>query len=132
MPAQLVADPASFPEVSEVHGLVEIMTEVDVVFDLLKAVRAAQFGVPKDHPDLVPHKEAARLAELLQASRDDDDVKGKPADFLASFDKSIAAARALATGLSGKGTLEEHEKRYKAVERSCKECHTAHRDNVKR
>ena len=130
--AELVADPRSFPEVTEVHGLTEIMTEVDVVFDLLKASRAAQFGVPKHHQDLVPHKEAARLAELMVNSKTDEDVKALPAEFHKKLDEAIAVTQALSASLLAKSSVEENEKRYKAVERSCKDCHTAFRDNRQR
>lgn len=48
------------------QGFVKAMVEVDEVTEHLKAIEAAGWAVPKDHPDLVPVAEAGRLADILR------------------------------------------------------------------
>lgn len=121
---------ARFPEVAKVSGVVEAMTEIDVVFDELKTARAAGFAVPANHPDLVPEREAARLATLLAESGHDDEVKGRPAEYFAQLESSVAASKELAAAFADRAlAAAEKEKRFQAVAKSCKSCHAKFRDN---
>lgn len=49
---------ANFPEVSRPDDVVAAMVVIDNAFEHLKAIEAAGWSVPKDHPDLVPAAEA--------------------------------------------------------------------------
>lgn len=127
--AELAKIPTDFPEVSKVSGMVETMTEIDTVFDLLKQVRAAGFAVPKQNPDLVPVKEARRLTELLTSLRTDAESAARPADFRHKLDHSIAVATAFADGLATPGKDRQAlEAQFAKVQKSCKDCHTSYRD----
>lgn len=56
------------PEIVKVEGFVAAMSGIDRTWDRVKVIQAANWDVPRDHPDLVPAAEAGMLVELLRAS----------------------------------------------------------------
>ncbi|MCC6672187.1 MAG: cytochrome c [Planctomycetes bacterium] len=132
------ADPAAiaavrdFPERAKVSGLVDAMAAIDEVFnDNLKAARRANWAVPKEHPDLVPAKEAAQLADLLAQLREDAEARAQGPRFVQLLEASEGAARTLATDLRAGAAQERLEAHYKAINDSCKKCHQEFRDRPK-
>src|SRR5262249_16426757 len=61
--AELDALPTDFPEVASVPGFARAMVAIDERWERLKAVRAAGWKAPVDHPDLDPPHEALQLQE---------------------------------------------------------------------
>lgn len=126
--SQLKADPASFPSISKVSGMVATMAEIDLVFDLVKQAKAASWSAPKDHPDLVPTKETARLRNLFAQLQEDADSKKLPADYQKMLEQSIAESRDLDAAVQ-KGDAAVANKLFDAIGKSCKDCHKGYRDN---
>jgi protein tyrosine phosphatase (PTP) superfamily phosphohydrolase (DUF442 family) len=125
--AALQADVTKFPKVSKVSGLVALMNELDVVIDNVKASHGAAWGVPANHPDLVPAKETKRLASVYEQMQSDPESREYPADYQSMLEKSLAAARALDAAVrSGDKTAADAQ--YSIVQKGCKECHKVYRD----
>lgn len=61
--------PAGYPEKARVSGLVDAMVEIDERWDHLKAVRAAGYQEPPDHPDIDPANEANILGEHFREAQ---------------------------------------------------------------
>jgi len=120
---------AEFPELARTSGLVDMMVEIDEVFDHLKAVEKAAWMAPAEHPDLVPVAEAGRLENLLRRLIDDPDVKSKPAEFHAWLKLSADNAQALEDQLtSAPAAAEKLSATFKLIGADCKQCHTKYRD----
>ena len=64
--ADLDALPADFPSVAAVPDLTRLMVAIDDRWDHLKAVKAAGWKAPPDHPDIDPPHEALQLPELYR------------------------------------------------------------------
>ncbi len=126
---EIDAAPADFPEVAPPAGLVKSMVAIDEATEHLKAIEKAGWTVPKEHPDLVPVAEAARLADLLRLLQDNARVKAKPAEFGQMLTESAAAAQsledALASAAPDPATLSAA---FKVVTKSCTDCHAKYRD----
>jgi protein tyrosine phosphatase (PTP) superfamily phosphohydrolase (DUF442 family) len=90
-PAALAQVPAEFPEVARTSDLTRAMVEVDRAWDHLKAIAAAGYRTPPEQPDLVPAREAARLAARLTESREFPEVATAGAELLRHFDESPGA-----------------------------------------
>ncbi|MGE3175323.1 MAG: cytochrome c [Planctomycetota bacterium] len=126
-PQQLHADVAAFPEIAQVSGLVGLMAEADVVFDLVKAAQQSGWQVPADHPDLVPQKETRRLVDLFRALRTDTESMALPQDYQQQLDAFTDAADALDRAVRA-GRLADADATFAALGKSCKSCHTTYRD----
>jgi protein tyrosine phosphatase (PTP) superfamily phosphohydrolase (DUF442 family) len=126
--SELKADPKSFPSVSVVSGMVATMTEIDNVFDNVKAANKAEWTVPKDHPDLVPQKETKRLAALFAQLVKEPDSGKHGAEFTAKLERAHAASKALDAAVLA-NDIDTAKAHYVLIEKGCKECHKAHRDN---
>ncbi|MBL8747841.1 MAG: cytochrome c [Planctomycetes bacterium] len=126
--AQLKVDPATLPRISKVSGMVATMSEIDLVFDLVKQAQKAKWQVPKDHPDLVATKESKRLHDLYAGLQKDPDSQKMPADYQAWLEEEIANTRALDAAIRG-GDTAAADKLFDVVGKSCKTCHTKYRDN---
>lgn len=127
-PSVLDAVPADFPEAAEVSGFVEAMVRIDQLYEHLQLVREAGWRVPKDHPDLVPHREALMLGELMAGQHPEAQRHPDPAKFLKILEASRKAAGDIARLLqasSGAGTLDN---RMEALRVSCRDCHREYRD----
>ncbi len=113
-------------EVAPVDSIVATMAKIDRSFDNLKLCAAAGWKTPKDHPDLVPASEALLVQEgLHEASRH------LQAQHDEQFRKWLTDSESLAADLCAavkSGDSATPSVRLKAVEQSCKRCHSAYRD----
>lgn len=126
--AQISAAPNDFPSKWKTTGMVDAMVAIDEANDQLKAIEKAKWGVPADHPDLVPSAVAGNLENLLRGLEKDHDSVSKPAEFHELLKASADAAQKLEDGFVNKQTGEELAKLMKSVADSCKACHTKYRD----
>lgn len=128
------AVPADFPEVSHPATFVKAMVEIDEINDRLKSIEKAGWTVPKDHPDLVPAAEAGRMADHFRLVAMSDKAKAEPEDFAATLTLDSQRVTALEDALAAlKGKPDEAgakalSEQFKAIQTSCKDCHTKHRD----
>lgn len=126
--ATLNAAPNDFPSVRRAEGMTAAMVQVDLAFEHLGGIRAAQWKTPAAHPDLVPAAEAGRLADNLRFSGEDVKALALGDDYLARLNKAVSLATALEEALVRNASSEELEAAYKAVNASCKDCHAVYRD----
>lgn len=126
--AEIDAVPAEFPEVAPLPKMVEAMASMQVAADHLVLIRGAGWTTPAEHPDLVPATEAAMVAEMLRASRED---LGQFADdenyarmMLESWQRADALEKAIVAGRPA----EELTRGLDLVIKSCDECHVEYRD----
>ncbi len=132
-PAVLAQVSAEFPEVARTPDLTRAMVEVDRAWDHLKAIAAAGYRTPPDQPDLVPAREAARLAARLAESRQFPEVAAAGAELLRHFDQAEARARELGRLLRVDPLpVEALARQFKLVGQSCNDCHQAFRDRPAR
>lgn len=124
---QRKADPASFPEIAVVSGMIAVMAELDVAFDNGKVLDANGWSPAPDHPDLVPAKETKRLSELFAGLKDDGESKALPDDYQQMLDEAIGLARELDAAVRAGDTARARE-HFAAMGRSCKQCHKSYRD----
>ncbi len=136
------------PEVVKVAGFVESMSRIGRTWDQVKVVRASNWGVPQDHPDLVPAAEAGMLVDLFRASHesgyavrpgavgamvataDEDDMMVAPTaqmTFDAILNDAVFAATELENAIVD-GNRSAAERWYARVNASCSECHTQFRN----
>ena len=129
----LDAVPADFPEVSVPTGMVAGMGEIDEIMEHLKAIEAAGWRTPADHPDLVPAAEAGRLADLFRVLGDSEDAADYDADFIARLTHDSTIATTLETMLR-EGRAEATDvpallsDQLALIAASCTDCHAAYRD----
>jgi cytochrome c556 len=127
--ARLDQASAEFPEIYKTSGVVDIMVEIDEVFDNLKAVEKAAWMAPSHHPDLVPSAEAGRLENLLRNLNDDPEVKSKSAEFHEWLTQSAIHAKALEDELnSASKSPTALAATFKLIAQDCKTCHAKYRD----
>lgn len=127
--AQLKIDPKTLPSISKVTGMVATMSEIDLVFDLVKQASKAKWSAPAEHPDLVATKETARLASLFTQLENDPDSRRLPADYQDKLRHGIETARGL-DAAAQKGDAATADKLVETLGKSCKECHAKYRDNI--
>jgi len=125
--SELRVDPAVFPSVAKVSGMVGTMAEIDQVIDLVKQAHQAGWKPPGDHPDLVPAKETARLARLFAKRPEDAESKALADDYQQKLQKSIDASRALDAAVRANDAAAA-EKQLTTITKGCKECHVVYRD----
>lgn len=129
MVAVIDAVPANFPSVWKPSTFVQGMVEMDEVMENLKAIEAAGWKSPANHPDLVPAAEAGRLVDLHRVLEQGDYTARKPADFAAYMLAGQERAQVLEDLLvAGKSDAAALSAQFKALSASCKDCHAAHRD----
>lgn len=126
--AAIEAAPAEYPEVSPPAGFVKGMVEIDVVMEHLKAIEAAGWMTPPDHPDLVPAAEAGRLADLLRVHAEGARAEKEGPDFAEHLRENGRRASAVEEGLLARAEGAELSARLKLVSASCKDCHAKYRD----
>ncbi|MBL8730611.1 MAG: cytochrome c [Planctomycetes bacterium] len=125
---ELRADPASFPSISKVSGMVATMSEIDLVFDLVRQAEKAGWQPPKDHPDLFAPKETARLALLFTNLQVDADSQKLPADYQGKLQHAIETTQALDAAVQS-NDLAKASQLFEHLGKSCKDCHQTYRDN---
>lgn len=124
---RLQRDPASFPTVSKVSGLVATMSEIDLVFDLVKRAQKAGWKAPKDHPDLFAPKETKRLAALFAGLPHDADSEKLPADYQTQLQHAIELGRQLDAAVQA-SDFPAADGVFERMGKSCKDCHQTYRD----
>ncbi|MCB9877233.1 MAG: cytochrome c [Planctomycetes bacterium] len=125
--AQLHVDPKVFPSVAKTSGMVQTMSEVDMVFDLVKQAEKAGWKAPEDHPDLNAPKETKRLATLFANLKKDKESMALPADYQQMLDKAITDTAKL-DELVHAGDAAAAAELLKTIGTTCKDCHKVHRD----
>lgn len=114
-------------EIAEVGSFVAAMAQVDRAFDNLKLCRDAKWGVPADHPDIVPAQEALLLVEgFHEAHRNLGDAYDE--QFKKWLIESESRAIELRAGLQKKDSAAATQ-HMTVIEKSCKQCHQAYRDH---
>lgn len=132
--ARLRALPADFPEIAPVSGLVEAMVGVDARWDNLKAVRAAGYRVPPDHPDIDPANEAVILWEHFREARRLPEVRQQGEDLIRRFSEAEAQGKQaerllMLFGETPRSEIEAQlDRTFDAVNQSCSSCHKAYRN----
>jgi protein tyrosine phosphatase (PTP) superfamily phosphohydrolase (DUF442 family) len=131
---QLRAVPAEFPETAKVSGLVDAMVDIDERWDHLKAVRAAGYQAPKEHPDIQPANEIVILWEHYREAQRLPDAAHHGTDFIdrlkVAETEAKEAERLLRLFAAGpKPELRAQlDKTFDAMSKTCAACHKAHRD----
>ncbi|MGD9790425.1 MAG: hypothetical protein AB7Q00_00780 [Phycisphaerales bacterium] len=120
---------ANFPEVSRPDDVVAAMVVIDNAFEHLKAIEAAGWSVPKDHPDLVPAAEAGQLADAFRVLTTERHTTERPKEYLDWITLSQTLGSAIEEQLAD-GTMnrESLSAKMKTLGTTCKSCHTAYRD----
>jgi protein tyrosine phosphatase (PTP) superfamily phosphohydrolase (DUF442 family) len=132
---QLQSLPSDLPEVATVSGLVESMVAIDNTWEHLKAIRAAGYQAPKNHPDMQPANEAVILWEHYREAQRLRDSSDHGADFierLKSAEAEVKTAENLLRDFAsspGPEIRARLDASFDAVAKSCSACHKAHRDN---
>ncbi len=113
-------------EVAQVDSIAAAMAKIDRSFDNLKLCAEAGWTTPENHPDLLPASEALLVQEGLHetarhlTSRHDE-------QFRQWLNESESLAGELFTVVKS-GDAAMASIRLKAVEQSCKRCHSVYRD----
>lgn len=121
---------ADFPSVTRPRGMVEAMVAIDEANDRLRLVERAGWKTPEDHPDVVPSAEAGAVADHLRLLAGAPEGRARPQGFLDLLRAGQAAAERLESGLASK-PVGDHGRLaadLKALQASCKDCHSAYRD----
>ncbi len=131
---QLQALAADFPETAKVSGLIEAMVLIDERWEHLKAVRAAGYRAPPDHPDIQPANETVILWEHYRESRRLPETIEHGADLIERFEQAEIEAKEverLLRWFAGEAKPEirtQLDQAFDAVAKSCSTCHKAYRD----
>lgn len=131
---QLRAISPNFPETAKVSGLVDAMVDIDNRWDNLKAVRAAGYKAPKEHPDLQPANEAVILWEHFREAQRLPEVTRHGAAFIERFAAAEREAKEVEQLLrvwateSKADTRAQLDKIFDTIAKSCATCHKAQRD----
>ncbi len=121
--------PANFPAVAAPEGFVKSMVQVDEAMESLKAIQKASWGVPADHPDLVPVAVAGQLADLLRVLPAGDRAHRQGTEFALALQQCADLAQHLEDALAAKPMDPQRvEAQFKALNTSCKDCHARFRD----
>jgi protein tyrosine phosphatase (PTP) superfamily phosphohydrolase (DUF442 family) len=134
--AQLGAIPSAFPETAKVSALVDAMVGIDERWDHLKAVRAAGYQMPKDHPDLKPANEAVILWELYREAQRLPDAVQRGQDFIKHLVSAEAGAKEVEQVLRQFAAQPKPElraqldKAFDAMAQTCIACHGTFRDRA--
>jgi protein tyrosine phosphatase (PTP) superfamily phosphohydrolase (DUF442 family) len=126
--AEIASASNAFPSRWKTTGLVQAMVDIDFAMDNLKAIEKAKWGVPADHPDLVPAAEVGRISHLMRDLQDDAAVRKETEEFRALLLASKDAAESLEKGFLESASHEELAARFKTLNQSCKDCHVKFRD----
>lgn len=119
----------SFPETAKLPVFIDLMVQADEHFEGLTKSRKAQWGVPKDSPDLVPANLALQVMELFRESIRTNQARRPESDFNEWMKQSETSAAALEKALRD-GSKTAAEVSYKQLEQSCKACHEKYRNKL--
>lgn len=113
-------------ERAEVDSFPAAMAKIDRHFDQLKLCRDAEWKAPAGHPDLVAAQEALLVYEQLRESG-----RHLTADHNQQFRTWLGESEAMAKRLENALRQADHamaEKHFAGLQKSCKQCHSKHRD----
>jgi hypothetical protein len=113
-------------EVAHVDSIVEAMSRIDHALDNVKFCQAALWRAPADHPDLVAAQEAMIIKEGLHEIG-----RTLAADYDEQFVAWLRESEQLACELEQAVRANDADRaadRLKALDQSCKRCHTSYRD----
>ncbi len=129
-PSQAEVDAAdnSFPEIAQLPGFVTAMADIDRRWDHFKQIRAADWAVPPDHPDIDPPHEALLLHELFVELNRTQEVQDKPQDFRNWMHDAQQATDQLEQALRTDASASA-EMAFTQVGTTCKSCHAKYRNN---
>ncbi|MEZ6069076.1 MAG: cytochrome c [Pirellulales bacterium] len=123
-----------FQSVVEIPPLAEAMVALEHTNDHVKAIAAADWRTPADHPDLDPAHEALLLREHFTEMLRVDEVRSQPEEFQAMLRESEESARRLETALrrwqpaAGVAPPEAVTAPFARITANCKACHEKYRD----
>jgi len=128
---QRALDDASItlPSVATVSGMVAHMVAIDTHFENLKTLRANNWAVPADHPDLVPAAEAGVVEGQFRSLAADASMD----NYDEAFAQEVADARLLAQLLEDALAANDAEgasAQYGRLAASCSRCHQVYRNTV--
>ena len=118
-------------EVAKVESLPAAMARIDRNFDHLKLCATADWQTPADHPDLNAIQEALQLKESLHEATRRLSEKAHAAEYDATFRQWLTESDNTAQTLYESLQANDHTRAIAAftcLQRSCKQCHTAYRD----
>ena len=127
---ELATADASFPSIAKVPDFVEMMVQLEGLFDQLTESRKESWQPPKSSPDLVPPNTALQILELFKESRRLGQSKSVGPDFATWLDQAELGASGLEGALRTNND-EAAESSYGQLERSCKDCHEKYRNILK-
>lgn len=113
-------------ERAEVDSFPAAMAKVDRHFDQLKLLHDAHWKAPQAQPDLVPQQEALLVFEQLRES-----ARHLTVEHDKQFRTWLAESEVLAKQLERQlqtGEVAKANESFSALQKSCKQCHTKHRD----
>jgi protein tyrosine phosphatase (PTP) superfamily phosphohydrolase (DUF442 family) len=122
-----------FPAASPLDGIAGAMVLVSRADDHLKDLSKDGWQADPEHPDIDPVNEASKLASLFERSLAMEEVLLQPEDFRQWMADSKAQATALRDILrdlkTGSASMEQADKAYKAMSKTCTACHEVYRNN---
>lgn len=128
------AVPPEFPEAAKLSDLADSMVEIDRTWDHLKAIRAAGFRAPKEHPDVQPANEALMLWEHYREAQRLPDAVARGNDLIEQFKAGETEAkeaerllRVAPTNLPA-GLRSQLNVAFDALANRCASCHRRNRD----
>lgn len=126
---ELRAIKVNYVEKAKMPPIADAMVHVDERLDHLKAVQAAGWKAPSNHPDINPPHEALQLQEMLTELGRAESAQAKPESFRQLMSASAAAVGSLRTALLVQPVdPAAAETAMKAVAASCTACHKEYRD----
>jgi protein tyrosine phosphatase (PTP) superfamily phosphohydrolase (DUF442 family) len=126
--ADLDRVPAEFLESAPIPAFAEIMVNVDACWDRIKAIRAAGWKTPPDHPDVEPAHEALQLREHFHEAGRLPATGQRPDDFRGRLADAEQAAQALETALRDRKDQAAPDVAFQKSAASCTQCHVKYRD----
>ncbi|MGK0156202.1 MAG: protein tyrosine phosphatase (PTP) superfamily phosphohydrolase (DUF442 family) [Neolewinella sp.] len=126
-PELLIADPDSFPSITQVTGMVAMMAELDEVLDLVRQSHKANWQAPSDHPDLVAEKETRRLRDLFRRLRDEPESQKLPDGYQQMLGHTIDLTDKLDRAVRN-GDAAHAAQLLDKVGKDCKSCHREYRN----
>lgn len=129
VPTKIEVDAAdnTFPSSAPIPKLAQSMVSIDGYFDGIKAVEAANWRAPAEHPDVDPAHEALLLKEQFREIKRTPQAQAFPLDFMKHLDDAETAATALEAAMRGED-IPAKETAFKMMDENCGSCHKLYRN----
>ena len=128
----LNALPDDFPEVAEVPPFIEAMVALEQTHSNIKAIAAAGWKSPPDHPDLAPAHEALLLREHFAEMARSETAQNESEAFLVLLKESEEAAKELEEllkqGVESPEQVSAAAAAFDRISQRCGACHKQFRD----